>query len=161
MGIFAGWIMLVTGRYKWLVMAGSVIRLIGYGLMLRLRGQYNTVAELFVQQVIKGIGSGLIQTPLMVPRQMVVTRPQISQVLSLTQSATFLGYSVGSAVAGGIYTNALRPLFVKHLGTSATPDLVNGLYNSITGELPAWGSSERQAVNFAVSRNVICFFLNR
>ncbi|KAI0541770.1 major facilitator superfamily domain-containing protein [Xylaria digitata] len=37
-GIFAGWIMLATGRYKWLVMGGAVVRLIGYGLMIRLQG---------------------------------------------------------------------------------------------------------------------------
>src|SRR5580700_4956215 len=89
MGIFAGWVMLATGRYKWLVMGGAVIRLIGYGLMIRLQGQQNSIGELFIQQVIQGVGSGIIHTSLLVPPQVVVPHAQISQVLSLTLSMSF------------------------------------------------------------------------
>lgn len=143
--------MLVTGRYKWLVMGGTAIRLIGYGLMIRLRGQQNSIGELFAQQVIQGIGSGIIQTSLLVPPQIEVPHRQISQVLSLALSMSLLGSSVGFAIAGGIYTNTLRPLLWAHLGRNATQELVDKLYNSITGVLPLWGTPERDAVNFAVS----------
>ncbi|KAK4223971.1 major facilitator superfamily domain-containing protein [Podospora fimiseda] len=174
-GILAGFIMLLTGRYKWLVTAGAVIRLVGYGLMIRLRGQYNSMAELFIQQLIQGIGSGIIQSCLLVAPQVVVPHAQISQVLSLTMSVSFLGYSVGSAIAGGIYTNTLRPELWKYMATAATPEIVDELYNSITGVLPEWGTPQRDAVNLAytaVMRNfaytalgasalllILCFFL--
>ncbi|RYP41543.1 hypothetical protein DL767_000970 [Monosporascus sp. MG133] len=149
MGIVGGWIMLATGRYKWLVMGGAVVRLIGYGLMCRLRGQENSIGELFTQQVIQGIGSGIMQISLLVPPQIVVPHAQISQALSLTLSMSFLGYSVGSAIAGGIYTNMLRPSLWAYLGRNATQELVDELYNSITGVLPGWGTPERDAVNLA------------
>ncbi|KAI1170615.1 MFS general substrate transporter [Nemania sp. FL0916] len=174
-GILAGWVMLVTGRYKWLVMGGAVIRLIGYGLMLRLRRQQSSIAELFIQQVIQGIGSGIIHTVLEVPPQIVVPQSHIAQVLSLTLTFAVLGSSVGSAISGGIYTNTLRPLLRKYLGKNATPELVDDLFNSITGVLPNWGSSERMAISYAytdmmknfvyvsvgvsVFAIVICFFL--
>lgn len=175
MGIVAGWIMLVTGRYKWLAMGGAVIRLIGYGLMLRLRGQQNSIGELFTQQIIQGVGSGIMQTSLLVPPQVVVPHTQISQVLSLTLSMSFLGFSVGSAIAGGVYTNTMRPSLWAYLERNATQELVDQLYNSITGVPPGWGTPERDAVNLAytdVTRNfvytalgasvlaiVVCFFL--
>lgn len=91
--------MLTTGRYKWLTMGGVVIRLIGYGVMIRLRGQQNSMAELFAQQVIQGIGSGIIQTTLLVPSQVAVPHAQISQVLALIFSMSYLGRSIGSAIA--------------------------------------------------------------
>ncbi|KAK3989751.1 major facilitator superfamily domain-containing protein [Cladorrhinum sp. PSN332] len=174
-GILAGFIMLLTGRYKWLVTAGAVIRLVGYGLMIRLRGQHNSMAELFVQQIIQGTGSGIIQSCLLVAPQVVVPHAQISQVLSLTMSVSFLGYSVGSAIAGGIYTNTLRPELWNYMASTATSEIVDKLYNSITGVLPTWGTAERDAVNLAytaVMRNfaytalgasvlllLLCFFL--
>ncbi|KAK4168223.1 major facilitator superfamily domain-containing protein [Cladorrhinum sp. PSN259] len=148
-GILAGFIMLMTGRYKWLVTVAAVIRLVGYGLMIRLRGQDNSIADLFIQQVIQGAGSGALYSCLLVAPQVVVPHTQISQVLSLTMSISFLGYSVGSAIAGGIYTNTLRPKLWKYMANNATPQAVDELYNSITGALPTWGTPERDAVNLA------------
>jgi MFS family permease len=152
-GIFAGWIMWYTGRYKWLVMAGCIFRLIGYGIMIRLRGQYNTLGELIVQQLIQGTGSGIIQTCLLIPPQIVVPHAQVAQVLALVFSLSFLGSTIGSTIAGAIYTNTMRKALVKSLGADATSTLVNSLYNSITGELPTWGSPDRIAINFAVSHH--------
>lgn len=71
---------------------------------------------------------------------------------ALMISFAFVGSSIGSCIAGGIYTNSFRPALWSHLGDSATPEMVNSLFNSITGVLPAWGTSERDAINAAVSR---------
>ncbi|RDW82869.1 hypothetical protein BP6252_03981 [Coleophoma cylindrospora] len=174
-GIFAGYIMWYTGRYKWLVMFGCVFRLVGYGIMIRLRGQYNSLGELIVQQLIQGAGSGIIQTCLLIPPQVVVPHGQVAQVLALVFSLSFLGSSIGSTIAGAIYTNTMRKALAKALGTDGTSALIESLYNSITGELPAWGSPDRIAINYAYSyvmRNItyaafgisvpaiiMCFFL--
>jgi hypothetical protein len=154
-GIFAGWIMWYTGKYKWLVMFGCVLRLIGYGVMIRLRGQYNTIGELMVQQLIQGAGSGIIQTCLLIPPQVVVPRSQVAQVLALVFSLSFLGSSIGATIAGAIYTNTMRSALWTYLGDSGTAELVDTLYNSITGELPAWDTAERIAINYAVSHHRI------
>ncbi|KAK0652765.1 putative transporter [Cercophora newfieldiana] len=148
-GIIAGWIMYRTGYYKWLTAGGAVVRLIGYGLMFRLRGHQNSIAELFIQQFIQGIGSGIIHATLLVPPQIVVPRAQIAQILSLTLSVAFLGKSVGFAIAGGIYTNTMRPALWHYLGDNATQKLVENLYNSITKGVPAWGTAQRDAISLA------------
>jgi Na+/melibiose symporter-like transporter len=65
-GLLTGWLMYQTWKDKWILVIGVFVRLIGYGVMLRLRGSDNTTAELFVVQFIQGTGSGIIQTILLV-----------------------------------------------------------------------------------------------
>ncbi|KUI70305.1 Siderophore iron transporter 1 [Cytospora mali] len=150
-GIITGWIVGKTRRYKWIAFAGVCIRTVGYGIMLRLRGNNNSTGELFAVQVIQGIGSGVIATTLVVPAQICVPHAQMPQVTALFVCFSFVGSSIGSCIAGGIYTNAFRPALWHHLGDSATTEMVNTLFNSITGLLPAWGSPEREAINAAYS----------
>ncbi|KAK6065035.1 Siderophore iron transporter 3-like protein 1 [Seiridium cupressi] len=151
-GIFAGWYMFRTGRYKWMVMAGTCLRLIGYGIMLRLRTQDSTIGELFGQQLIQGTGSGIISTALLVAPTVVVPRAQIAQVLALVFCCSFLGSSIGATIAGAIYTNTMREELWKWLGDQGTAEMVNMLYNSITGVLPESGSADRIAIDNAYSQ---------
>lgn len=151
-GVLAGAIMLLTGRYKWLVTAGTAIRIVGYGMMTQLRGQDNSTAELFIQQLIQGLGSGIIQTALLVPPQIVVPRTQIAQVFALVLSFSFLGSSIGSCIAGVLYTSTFRERLRDRLGGLATDEMVNDLFQSITGTIPGWGTPERGAVNNAVRK---------
>ena len=44
-----------TKRYKWLLVTGTAIKLIGFGLMIRLRGANNSWAEIFIVQSIQGM----------------------------------------------------------------------------------------------------------
>ncbi|KAJ5591712.1 siderochrome-iron transporter [Penicillium hispanicum] len=150
-GILAGVLMMWTRRYKWLVIVGAVVRLIGYGVMIRLRGASNSMFELFFVQVVQGIGSGIMQTNLLVPAQISVTHAQMPQITALVVCFSFLGSSVGDCIAGGIYTNTIGHALKNHLGKGATPVLINTLSNSILGVAPAWGSAERLAVNLAFS----------
>ncbi|KAJ5936026.1 major facilitator superfamily domain-containing protein [Penicillium verhagenii] len=150
-GITAGALMMWTRRYKWLIVVGAVVRLIGYGVMIRLRGASNSIFELFFVQIIQGIGSGIIQTNLLVPAQITVSHGQMPQMTALVVCFSFLGSSIGACIAGGIYTNTIAEALKNRLGSEATLALVNALANSIVGVAPAWGSPERIAINLAVS----------
>ncbi|KAK7460674.1 hypothetical protein VKT23_009389 [Stygiomarasmius scandens] len=149
-GIAAGWIMYKTRRYKYLNLVGVIIRVVGYGAMMRLRGQNNSTAELFIVQCIQGIGSGIIQTIVIVSAQVVVSHAELAQISSLVLLMSFLGSAIGQAIAGGIYTNTFRDRLRIHL-PSASDDSIESLFNSITGVLPEWGTSSRMAVNLAYS----------
>lgn len=149
-GMVAGLVMLKTRRYKWLLMAAVVIRLIGYGVMIRLRGANNSTAELFIVQLIQGLGSGIIQTAVVVSAQIQVPHAQMAQITALVICCSFLGSSIGSSIGGGIYTNTFKDQLKHSLGSKATPTLVNSLFESIVGVLPEWGSPERIAINDAV-----------
>ncbi|KAK6063410.1 ENB1 protein [Seiridium cupressi] len=149
-GIFAGLLMGKLRRYKWLAVSGSVIRLIGYGVMLRLRGADNSTAEIFIVQIIQGIGSGMIQTTLLVPAQISVAHAEMPQVTALIICFSFVGGSIGSCIAGGIYTNTIVSTISSYLPNSSL-ESVEAVANSITGVVPAWGTVERTAIAMAFS----------
>lgn len=149
-GMITGLVMYKTRRYKWLGFAGSLIRLVGYALMIRLRTNDSSLAELFIVQVVQGVGSGILETVIVVGAQIVVPQTELAQVTSLVMLGNFLGYAIGSAAAGGIYTGTLRERLRVRLGNDSE-DEVEALYDSITGTLPGWGTRERKAVNQAVS----------
>jgi hypothetical protein len=150
-GIVAGLLMGKLRRYKWIAVAGSVIRLIGYGVMLRIRGADNSIAEIFIVQLIQGIGSGMIQTSLLVPAQVSVPHAQMAQITALIVCISSVGGSVGACIAGGIYTNTIFYSLAKHLSAGTSLDTISSVANSITGTVPAWGTVERTAISFAVS----------
>ena len=150
-GILAGLIMYRTRQYKWLVLTAICIRILGYGIMIRLRRLDTSLAELFVVQLIQGIGSGIIQTSIFVAGTISVPHKQLAQITALVLCSSFLGNSVGSAIAGGIYSGTFKTQLAEQLGSGASQTLINSVYNSITGVLPVWGSVERIAIDQAVS----------
>ncbi|KAL2205188.1 siderochrome-iron transporter [Sarocladium strictum] len=151
MGIVAGLIMAWTRKYKYLAIVGAVIRLVGYGVMIRLRGAENSKAELFIVQLIQGIGSGIIQMTMLIPAQISVPHAQMPQMTALLITSLIMGSSIGACISGGIYTNTLKPALWNYLGDQADETMVDSLFNSITGVVPEWGTPERTAVNLAFS----------
>ncbi|XXH02153.1 hypothetical protein Hte_008521 [Hypoxylon texense] len=147
--IITGLAMAKTKRYKWVCVLGAAIRLVGYGVMLRLRGSENSIAEIFVVQLIQGIGSGMVGSTLLIPAQSVVTHAEMPQMTALIVCFAFVGGSVGACIAGGIYTGTIEAELWYYLGRSATAETVTSLANSITGVLPEWGTPDRTALNFA------------
>ncbi|KAI5860939.1 MFS general substrate transporter [Durotheca rogersii] len=150
--IVTGLIIAKAKRYKWVCIVGATVRLIGYGVMLRLRGSDNSLGELFIVQIIQGLGSGMVGLTLLLPAQIVVTHAEMPQVTALVICFSFVGSSVGSCIAGGIYTETIEPLLRRYLGNSVTAETVTALANSITGVVPDWGTPERTAVNLAFSQ---------
>jgi MFS family permease len=157
--ILAGVLVGKTRRYKWVAVVGTGIRLIGYGVMCKLRGSENSVAELFAVQAIQGLGSGLLGAVHLIPSQAVVPHAQMPQMTALNICMSFVGSSLGACIAGGIYTNTIEPALWHHLGEeNTTAAVVASLADSITGVLPAWGTPERVAISSAVRLRFFCAF---
>lgn len=150
-GLTFGFVMWKTRHFKWWIMFGCVVRLIGYGVMFHIRSETNpSHAELYLVQVIQGLGDGLVQTGGFVAATINVPHNEAAQMTALTVLIGILGQSVGTAIAGAIYTGTFREQLSKQLGSSATFELVDSLFNSIRGDIPAWGTAERHAINKAV-----------
>ncbi|KAI2776008.1 MFS general substrate transporter [Daldinia loculata] len=147
--IVAGLAIAKTKRYKWVCVLGATVRLVGYGLMLRLRGSENSIVEIFIVQLVQGIGSGMVGSTLLIPAQVVVSHAEMPQITALVVCFAFVGSSVGACIAGGIYTGMIEMELSMALGDLSTADTVSTLANSITAVLPEWGSPERTAVNIA------------
>ncbi|KUL85345.1 hypothetical protein ZTR_07043 [Talaromyces verruculosus] len=149
-GMAIGLVMYKTRSFKWLGVAGAAIRLIGYGVMIRLRTNESSMAELFIVQVVQGLGSGIIETIIIVGAQIVIPHAELAQVTSLISLSAFLGNGIGSAIAGGIYTDTLRERLRFRLNTTNQTE-IDSMFDSITDTLPLWDTPARTAVNEAYS----------
>ncbi|KEF63827.1 uncharacterized protein A1O9_01805 [Exophiala aquamarina CBS 119918] len=150
-GLGTGFVMYRTKRYKFLLLLGIIVRLIGYGFMMRLRGANNSTAEIFIMQVIQGAGSGAVGTIVIVVAQVVVPREELAQATALELLFIYLGNSLGSAIAGTIYTSLFKERLRHWMEPSTAAATIDAVYDKITGGLPDPGTSERMAVNHAYS----------
>ncbi|EXJ96328.1 hypothetical protein A1O1_01454 [Capronia coronata CBS 617.96] len=151
MGIILGAILYKTRHFKWILMGGVALRLLGYGLMFRVRTSHPSTAEIFVVQFIQGIGDGIVQSGGYVAATINVPHRETAQMAALVVTIGMLGQSVGTAICGAIYTGTMREQLSKALGSDATPELISNLYNSITTGVPDWGTPQRAAIAVAVS----------
>ncbi|KIV84982.1 hypothetical protein PV11_00727 [Exophiala sideris] len=150
-GLATGFIMYRSRRYKWLLVLGVVVRLIGYGLMMRLRGASNSIAELFIMQIVQGAGSGAVGTVVIVVAQIVVPRSELAQATALELLFIYLGTSLGSSIAGTIYTSLFKQRLRHWMGSQTPQSIIDTVYEAITNVGLQPGSSERNAVNHAYS----------
>ncbi|KAE8366719.1 putative transporter [Aspergillus caelatus] len=150
-GIVTGLAMYLMKSYKWIGIAGSLVRLAGYGAMLHIRSNTSSSAALFATQVVQGIGTGAIETVFIIAAHVAVPHAEMAQITSITLMAGHLGKGIGSAIAGGIYTSTFRGRLHARLKDGSNTARIESLYNSVTGDLPAWGTPERLLVSQAYS----------
>ena len=150
-GLVMGGLMWWTRKYKWIIVAGSIIRMIGYGVMFRIRHADNpTTGEIVVVQMIQGFGTGLVGTGCFVAATVSVPHKEIAQITALAVCLSTLGSTIGTAIGGGIYTNHFKQELVKELGSNGTAKLIATVFDSITAGLPAMGTPQRQGISRAV-----------
>ncbi|GAM43892.1 hypothetical protein TCE0_060r19074 [Talaromyces pinophilus] len=150
-GLATGWAIRQRCRYKWGSVTGSVIRCIGYGLMLRLRGSNVGMTELLLVQIVQGLGTGMMESSNLVAAQVFIPRAALAKVTSLWYLCGYVGSSIGSCIAGGIYVGQLKERLKYHLGSNANEVQVDLYYDAVLAALPPWGTDERIGVNDAVS----------
>ncbi|KAG8744344.1 hypothetical protein FRC10_010324 [Ceratobasidium sp. 414] len=130
-GIMAGMIMRATHRYKWMLVAGLAIRLLGVGLMIHSRGAKGSTGELVMTQVIQGLGGGFAAVASQVGAQASVPHGEVAIVTAMVLLVTEIGGAIGTAIAGGIWTNTMPRQLEIHLpGVNETTRAT--LFGSIT-----------------------------
>lgn len=149
-GIAFGLVMWKTRVYKWWIVGGLFVRIIGYGVMFRIRTSNPTLAELFIVQLVQGFGDGIVQTGSYVAATVNVPHKETAQMTALIVMVGTLGQSIGDAISGAIYTGTFREQLAQQLGDKSTPELIEALFNSINTLVPDWGTPERTAINAAV-----------
>ncbi|KAJ6016789.1 major facilitator superfamily domain-containing protein [Penicillium sp. IBT 35674x] len=135
-GIIAGALMSWTRRYKWLIVVGAVVRLIGYGVMIRLRGGI----ELHFRALLCANNTGHW-----------IRYHADQSVGARADIRTSRSNATDNSFGGLLFILGLEEALKNRLGNKATATLIQTLSNSITGVAPTWGSPERIAVNLAFS----------
>ncbi|KIP10562.1 hypothetical protein PHLGIDRAFT_115319 [Phlebiopsis gigantea 11061_1 CR5-6] len=145
-GICGGLIMRLTGRYKWMLVVGLCIRLLGVGLMIHSRGAQASDAEVVWTQILQGWGGGFASVATQVGAQASVPHADVAIITAVVLLWTEIGGSIGQAIAGAIWTHTMPQKLAAHL-----PDLPaanrTALFDSITS-VTAYprGSAVREGV---------------
>ncbi|BFZ60556.1 hypothetical protein YB2330_001593 [Saitoella coloradoensis] len=104
-----------TGRYKWYGFAGVPIYILGLGLMIHFRGPHSSDALIVMTQVISGLGAGFINITAQLAVQASVTHQQVAAATAVYLTFVSIGGAIGSAIAGGIWTNMIYDRLYEHL----------------------------------------------
>ncbi|KAF8880998.1 drug:h+ antiporter [Infundibulicybe gibba] len=113
--IIAGFGMRFLHRYKYLLIAGLAIRLLGVGLMIHSRGANGSDAELVWTQILQGMGGGFAAIASQVGAQASVPHADVAMVTALVLLFTEVGGAIGSAIAGAIWSNMMPRRLEKYL----------------------------------------------
>ncbi|KXN85124.1 Siderophore iron transporter 3 [Leucoagaricus sp. SymC.cos] len=133
-GILAGLCMCFIRRYKYVLVVGLAIRLLGCGLMIHSRGANASDAEIVWSQLLQGIGGGFASVASQVGAQASVTHADVAMVTAVVLLITEIGGSIGSAIAGALWTNLMPGKLAKCL-SFLPADQQAELFSSITAAI--------------------------
>ncbi|THH28555.1 hypothetical protein EUX98_g5621 [Antrodiella citrinella] len=130
-GICAGVYMRFAQRYKWLLVVGLVIRLVGVGMMIHSRGANASDAEIVWTQIIQGLGGGIAAAASQVGAQASVSHADVAIITAVVLLWTEIGGAIGSALAGAIWTNTMPKNLAKYISFVSAEEQAT-LFGSIT-----------------------------
>ena len=136
---------------------------LAFGLMIRFRGTSNSLGDLAMMQVLKGLGLGLISFPTQNAVQVASKHEHIALIVrydcpaGLTGKTAswlamfYISQAIGSSIGGAIWSATLPPRLTEALGGNAT--LANTIYANPISWIMANGfdNPQRQAVAQAYS----------
>ncbi|KAJ8081510.1 hypothetical protein PM082_007355 [Marasmius tenuissimus] len=114
-GIMGGLILRFAHRYKWTLVAGLCIRLLGVGLMIHSRGAQGSTAELAWTQILQGMGGGIAAITSQVGAQASVPHVDVAMVTAVILLFAEIGNAIGNAISGTIWTNQMPDRLAVHL----------------------------------------------
>ncbi|EIW80434.1 drug:h+ antiporter [Coniophora puteana RWD-64-598 SS2] len=129
--VLAGLFMRVVRRYKLMMIAGVVIRLVGLGMMIRFGKSNGSDVGLVWTQILQGMGPGLFATSSQVAAQASVSHKNVAMVTAVVLLLGNVGGAVGSAMAGAIWSNTIPANLEKYLPNLSDAERER-LYASIT-----------------------------
>lgn len=146
-GIAVGFINLWTRQYKWTLISGACIRMIGLGIMIAFRNANATTAQLVMGQVLQGMGGGFLGITLQVAAQVSVPHQDVAMVTAFVLLFSEIGGACGTALLGTIQARRLPVLIARFL-PGASAEVQAALYTTPTVAILSYplGSPERTAL---------------
>lgn len=165
-GLAAAVVVKYIGRCKWVTVAGTLVKLIGGGLMIRYSNADATLVQIVMGQIIAGGGAGMIsivaqtavqsvaghqgsflQHSWQYSRQVTNKFLDVANVTMLYEAARAIGGAIGNAISGSVWTRLLLIKLEAHL-PAAAKSKATSIQNSFTVAASfAVGSPERLAIN--------------
>lgn len=114
-GVIGGLIIYYTRRYKYLMIAGAGLRMLGFGLMIRYRNVDVSMVQAVWPQIIMGMGGAFLGEIVTMSSQVTVRHQDVAMVTAVVLTFTALGNSIGQPV----YTTIMNSQMPKALDAYA------------------------------------------
>ncbi|GAP86517.1 putative siderophore iron transporter mirC [Rosellinia necatrix] len=108
-----------TGHYKYFVTSGSLIYLLGVGLMIRYRTEDASVGSLVGTQIAVGIGGGMLNVPAQLGVQASASHQQVAAATAVFLTLVEIGGAVGAAISGAVWTQLVPSKLAQYLPPDA------------------------------------------
>ncbi|KAI8954572.1 siderophore iron transporter mirC [Xylaria longipes] len=110
-----------TRHYKYFVTSGSLIYLLGVGLMIRYRTMDTTTGSLVGTQIAVGIGGGMLNVPAQLGVQASASHQQVAAATAVFLTIVEIGGAVGAAISGAVWTGNIPSKLSEYLPADVAP----------------------------------------
>lgn len=149
-GLILGIIISKVRRLKPFILGGVVLWLVGYGLLVQYRGGSGSSSRSRVidGQVILGIAGVFFPYPALVEIQAMAKHEHVAVLTSLLLTVSNIGFALGSAVSGAIWTQSLFDRLQTDLAVFDNSTLAAIMYAAPFAVLPEYpvGTPVRTAI---------------
>ncbi|KAL4967073.1 siderophore iron transporter mirB [Aspergillus stella-maris] len=147
--IGCGYLIRITGRFKWLLYCAVPLYLLASGLMIYFRTPRHSVGYMCMCQIFLAVGGG---TMILIEQVAVLAasdHEDYAAMLALLSTFGNIGSAVGSSVSGAIWTNTLPEKLREYL-PAETKSQWSDIYDSLDVQLSyPVGSATRTAIQNA------------
>ncbi|KAK5325022.1 hypothetical protein LTR93_004497 [Exophiala xenobiotica] len=142
----AGYIIRVTGRFKWILWICVPMYIFSLGLMINFRTPNGYIGYIVMCEIFFSVAGSVFILCVQLAVLASVDHQYVAAVLSTLFVSGTIGGSIGEAISGAIWTNTFRKALERNLPASALPD-VQTIYGSLITQLSyPVGSPERLAI---------------
>lgn len=142
----AGWLIRVTGRFKWILWVCVPLYILGLGLMIHFRQPGGYIGYIVMCEIFFSVAGSVFILCVQLAVLAAVDHQHVAAVLSLLFVMGSMGDAVGSAISGAIWTNTFLPQLEKALPESSMDNLYL-IYESLPEQLSyPVGSPTRDAI---------------
>ena len=139
-----------TKHYKYFVVSGSVIYVVGLALMMFYRTERSSISIIIGTQIVVGIGGGMVNVPAQLGVQASASHQEVAAATAIFLTVLEIGGAVGNAISGAIWTHNLPEKLAQYL-PAETRDQASAIFGNVTLAANGWpmGDPTRDAINRA------------
>lgn len=136
---------------KYLVVAGTVLYLVAFGLLIRYRGDAapSSRSGVIGAEVLLGIGGGMFPYAALASLQVVLKHEQMAVMTGVFLACHSLGHALGASVSGAIWSQVLPSTLAENLSFQSNATLARAVYGNpfaLAAQYPV-GTPIREAIN--------------
>lgn len=139
-----------TKMYKKFMVLGTLLYVMGLGLMIHYRTEDSSPATIVGTQIFLGVGGSLTHVPAQLGVQASASHSEVAAATALFLTFLEIGGAVGSGISGAIWTSSVPKKLALYLPPE-TQDQAAEIFGNITLASRGWpvGSPTRNAINLA------------